>query len=238
MNRPKDPHKAQGILILVTLCLALLSWIAAIVLVGVLTRSFLYAFLALLAAAASLFGLYKYMVQPFYEKDFNSLTVLMLGIGLALGFWVFYKIHHIWVWGIVGILLLIPLYLERQSKIREDRRMDIHLYGKPQTDADRIARANQATNMREYASALGLNYIPASGPVIRPRHASQFAASLNCVHCSERQAAREWPANGDAVPFYFQKEPGKFTLKLVCPKCGKDWYVAWDQDPGQILPLS
>jgi hypothetical protein len=139
---------------------------------------------------------------------------------------------------VLCLFQFLPLLFLRQSKIEEDRRMDIHLYGKPQSDADRIARATQATNMREYGNALGLTYIPASGPVVRSRAVSQFAAHLTCQHCSQPQAAREWPANGDGIPFYYQKEPGKFSLKVTCPQCGKDWYVAWDQDPGQILPLS
>jgi len=43
--------------------------------------------------------------------------------------------------------------------------------------------------------------------------------------------------NGDATPFYFQDEPGRYTLKVSCPHCGKDWYVVWDDDPGPIKTI-
>ena len=238
MNSPKVQQKTSGLIILVTLALAVLSWIAAIVLMGVLSRSVLYILLTVLAAAAGLFGLYKYMAQSAYERNINGLTVLLMGVGLILALWTFNHIHLTWAWLVLCLLQVIPVIFMRQDKINEDRRMDIHLYGRPQTDADRIARATQATSMRGYAGALGLNYIPASGPVVRPRAASQFAAHLTCQHCSQPQAAGEWPVNGDMVPFYNQKGPGKYSLKMTCPHCGKDWYVAWDQDPGQILSLS
>jgi hypothetical protein len=238
MNNPKLLQQTNGLIILVTLALAVLSWIAAIVLMGVLSRSALYTLLTVLAAAAGLFGLYKYLAQSSYERNINRLTVLLMGIGLILALWTFNHIHLTWAWLVLCLLQVFPVIFMRQDKINENRRMDIHLYGRPQTDADRMARAVQATTMRDYASALGLNYIPASGPVVRPRAASQFAARLTCQHCSQPQAAREWPVNGDMVPFYHQKEPGKYSLKMTCPNCGKDWYVTWDQDPGQILPLS
>jgi hypothetical protein len=68
-------------------------------------------------------------------------------------------------------------------------------------------------------------------------HISQFAGELPCQHCFKPQRAREWPINGDNVPFYYQKDPGNYSLKLTCPDCGKDWYVVWDQNPGPITPL-
>jgi hypothetical protein len=226
------------LIILVTLALAALSWIAAIVLMGILSKSVLYTLSTVLAAAASLFGLYRYLVQSSYERNINPLSVLLMGISFILALWTFNHIYLIWAWLVLCMLQVLPLLFVRQDKINENRRMDILLYGRPQTNADRIARATQATNMRDYASALGLTYIPASGPVVRPRTPSQFATHLSCQHCSQPQAAREWPVNGDMVSFYYQNEPGKYSLKMTCPNCGKDWYVAWDQDPGQILPLS
>jgi hypothetical protein len=234
----KISDKLLDKLILVTLALAALSWLAAIVIMGIISRSVLYTVLTVLAAAAGLFGLYKYLAQSSYERKMNSLTVLLVGIGLILSVWTFSHIRLTWAWLILCLLQILPLVFLRQSKINEDRRMDIHLYGRPQTDADRIRRATQATNMRDYASALGLNYIPAGGAAVRPRATSQFASHLTCQHCHQPQPAREWPVNGDMVAIYYQKEPGRYSLKMTCPHCGKDWYVVWDQDPGQILPLA
>ncbi len=68
-------------------------------------------------------------------------------------------------------------------------------------------------------------------------HMSQFAADLRCQHCAAHHTTREWPLHGDMVPFYFQKEPGTYTLEVACPQCGKKWYVVWDDNPGPIRPL-
>jgi hypothetical protein len=66
---------------------------------------------------------------------------------------------------------------------------------------------------------------------------SKFANRLVCQHCGEANKTDRWPALGDAIPLYFQSEPGRFQIPVSCPKCGKEWYVVWDQDPGQIEEL-
>ena len=69
-------------------------------------------------------------------------------------------------------------------------------------------------------------------------HISRFAHKIKCIHCNEFHGTDKWPVNGDGVPFYYQEEPGNFTLDVTCPKCQKKWYVVWDNDPGQIQELS
>lgn len=69
-------------------------------------------------------------------------------------------------------------------------------------------------------------------------HISEFADDLLCQHCWKSHGTKLWPVNGDNVPYYAQKEPGNYTLKLACPHCGKDWYVVWDDYPGEIEELS
>lgn len=69
-------------------------------------------------------------------------------------------------------------------------------------------------------------------------HISEFANDLHCQHCWKAHGTKVWPVNGDYVAFYYQKEPGNYTLKLTCPHCGRDWYVVWDDDPGPMEPLS
>jgi hypothetical protein len=66
---------------------------------------------------------------------------------------------------------------------------------------------------------------------------SQFANQLSCQYCSKPNKAREWPASGDMVPFYCQKERGNFSVTVTCKHCGKEWYVVWDDNPGPISPL-
>jgi len=62
-------------------------------------------------------------------------------------------------------------------------------------------------------------------------HISQFTGELTCQHCWKPQQAEDWPINGDYVPFYYQKKPGNYSLKLTYPHCGRDWYVVWDANP-------
>jgi len=66
---------------------------------------------------------------------------------------------------------------------------------------------------------------------------SWFAGNLMCRHCGEVNQTKEWPLNGDKVPFYYQKEPGNYNVKVHCPHCNKDWYVVWDDDPGPVMRL-
>jgi len=40
------------------------------------------------------------------------------------------------------------------------------------------------------------------------------------------------------TPFYYQSEPGKYSLPVTCPHCAKEWYVVWDANPGPIEPLT
>lgn len=61
---------------------------------------------------------------------------------------------------------------------------------------------------------------------------SEFANQLRCQYCGKINQAEDWPAQGDMVPFYCQKEPGKFYVSVRCPECAKEWYVVWDDDPG------
>jgi hypothetical protein len=70
-----------------------------------------------------------------------------------------------------------------------------------------------------------------------PVHISRYADKLRCTHCGNVQQAREWPLRGDQTALYFQDDPGRYGIKLHFPQCGRDWYVAWDDDPGPIMPL-
>ena len=68
-------------------------------------------------------------------------------------------------------------------------------------------------------------------------HYSDFAKELYCHYCGSINSAKEWPIKGDMVPFYFQNTQGRFNVKVSCQKCKKDWYVVWDQNPGDIQTL-
>lgn len=66
---------------------------------------------------------------------------------------------------------------------------------------------------------------------------SSCADKLRCPYCEGMHGSTQWPTSGDSVPFYYQKEPGSFNLKVTCPYCGEAWYVVWDDDPGPTVQL-
>lgn len=68
-------------------------------------------------------------------------------------------------------------------------------------------------------------------------HLSEFADKLTCQYCYKNHGTKLWPTSGDIVPFYYQKEPGKYNLIVTCPHCKKEWYVVWDDNPGPIRQL-
>jgi hypothetical protein len=68
-------------------------------------------------------------------------------------------------------------------------------------------------------------------------HISQFAKKLECQYCHKPNKATEWPIHGDMVAFYYQTKPGKYQIKVLCPECNKEWFVAWDENPGPIQKL-
>lgn len=49
---------------------------------------------------------------------------------------------------------------------------------------------------------------------------SKFARNLQCEVCGQRYSARFWPVNGDRVPFYFEREPSKYSVQIHCPTKG------------------
>lgn len=68
-------------------------------------------------------------------------------------------------------------------------------------------------------------------------HLSQFAGELSCLHCDAVISAIVWPLNGDAIPFYFEKAPGDYSVEIKCPDCGKTSFVVWDENPGPFEKL-
>jgi len=236
----KNKYGLLGKLGLITLTIAALSWLAAIITVGVLSKSILYITLIVIGCPAFIFGYINYMMMDNYDRKYKGrryLYYLSMGVGVIMAYWTMTHVKIFWAWAALCLLQILPIYIFQKQETFNNRIMDNTAARQPNRE-DRVTMASRATNMRDYASALGLNYIPASRPVVRPLTTSQFAARLTCQHCSQPQAAREWPVNGDMVPFYSQKEPGKYSLKITCLNCGKDWYLAWDQDPGQFMPLS
>lgn len=220
-------------LVLASMGIAAVAWLAAVIGMGFLSRSVLYTLLTVVACAVFVFGFLNTISWDMYNSSSKRyLYWLSMGVGIVLAYWTFQKMHLVWAWAVLCVLQIIPLWLNRQSNIIKDRQMSAYMAAKYPSRADQILMATQATNMEEYARALGLNYIPARPSTARRQVVSQFAANLTCQHCSQRHAADEWPANGDAIPFYFQKTPGRYSLKVTCPHCGKDWYVVWDQNPG------
>ena len=68
-------------------------------------------------------------------------------------------------------------------------------------------------------------------------HISNYAGELRCSYCGKSCKSNIWPLGGDNVPFYFQKEKGKYSLPVDCSECGKTWFVVWDSNPGKFEHL-
>lgn len=79
---------------------------------------------------------------------------------------------------------------------------------------------------------------PLEQPGDASAHKSAFADQLICKYCGVENHATEWPSEGDSVPFAYEAEPGNFNLQVRCPHCENDWYVVWDENPGQLEAVS
>jgi hypothetical protein len=222
----------------VTAITACAAWPVVILLAGILSKSLLNAFFLLIAGAVYLFGANKVLGLGSYDRKYSPLrffygACILTGLLVAL---IVLSGHSLgWMWALLFALQVAMFVLYIKMKTNEERILDT-LWKEKRERESRVQMASQATNIQDYARALGLNVI-SSGGAVRDIHLSQFAGQLRCQHCNQIQAAREWPLNGDIFPFYYQKQAGKYNLKMTCPACGLDWYVAWDEDPGKMLPL-
>ena len=217
--------------------IAWIAWLIVIVLAGVLSHSIIYSLLMIAAGGVFIFGFLRYMDMSSYERWYSPKRFLYwasLAFGIILSLIILFNLKVGWTWVILIGLQLAAYLIYSQIKANEDRILNTLVEDKLNRER-RVQMASQATNIHDYANALGLK-------VIRDRktqtHISQFAGDLKCQHCGKSQGAKEWPLSGDSVPFYYQKEPGNYSLKLTCPHCGKIWYVVWDNNPGTIIPLS
>lgn len=54
----------------------------------------------------------------------------------------------------------------------------------------------------------------------------------SCVYCGHTNKGIAAPANGPRVPYYHQKDDkGAYAVPVLCDKCGKDFFIVWDEDP-------
>jgi len=233
----KISEKLLDKLLPVAAVIAFIAWLIVIVLAGVLSHSLIYSLLMTVAAGVFIFGLFRFTDLSSYDKRYSPKRFLYassMASGLVLSMISLYNLKVGWMWVILIGLQLAVYLIYSQIKANEDRIINNLVEHKLNRER-RVQMASQATNIDDYANALGLK-------VIRDKktqtHISQFAGDLKCQHCGKSQRAKEWPQSGDTVPFYYQKEPGKYSLKLTCPHCSKIWYVAWDNDPGTMSPLS
>ena len=57
-----------------------------------------------------------------------------------------------------------------------------------------------------------------------------------CIHCGHLNRGIAAPPNAPVVGYYHQTDDkGVHTVPVLCDKCGKEFFVAWDKDPNQIL---
>lgn len=54
----------------------------------------------------------------------------------------------------------------------------------------------------------------------------------SCVYCGHTNKGIAAPANGPRVPYYHQEnDKGAYAVPVLCDKCGKDFFIVWDEDP-------
>lgn len=235
----KNSDKLLEKLMPFAIVIAAIAWLAVLIIAGLLSRSLLPSVLMTGAGAVFIFGFLKFTDMGSYDKEFSSrryLYWLAMAIGLILALIILLNQGVGWIWVILAGLQLTVHIMFSQIKANEDRIINNLVEAKLNRERQ-TQMASQATNIYDYANALGLKVITSSDRKT-PAHISQFAGALKCQHCGKSQEAKEWPLSGDSVPFYYQKDPGKYSLKLICPHCDKTWYVVWDNNPGSIIPLS
>jgi tetratricopeptide (TPR) repeat protein len=64
-----------------------------------------------------------------------------------------------------------------------------------------------------------------------------FSASFissTCVYCGHMNRGIAAPPRGPMIPYFHrEKNEGAYTIPVLCDKCGKEFFVAWDVDPRQ-----
>lgn len=68
-------------------------------------------------------------------------------------------------------------------------------------------------------------------------HMSTMADDIPCLKCGASNRVREWPTNGDYVGWYCETQPQEYSVRVRCEKCGNEFFVVWDRDPGPVRPL-
>ena len=67
---------------------------------------------------------------------------------------------------------------------------------------------------------------------------SQFAKGMVCAHCSQTNKTHMWPKYGDSVALYHDLEPSGFYIAMSCSHCKREWYIVWEINPGEAMPLA
>ncbi|MEW6241251.1 MAG: hypothetical protein AB1564_10635 [Chloroflexota bacterium] len=53
-----------------------------------------------------------------------------------------------------------------------------------------------------------------------------------CVYCGHLNRGIAAPPRGPMAPYYHQEDDhGAYAIPVLCDKCGKEFFVAWDMDP-------
>ena len=139
-----------------------------------------------------------------------SITGILLWIGTLLAVTGQYSAARVFflIGGILGLPLSVPMIIGGKR---------IQLAGQAITRAEELARSG-----------------PPQPTDNTSTQKSAFADQLICKYCGVENHTTQWPTDGDSVAFAYEAEPGNFNLKVHCPNCEKDWYVVWDENPGQL----
>jgi hypothetical protein len=119
----KISDKLLNTLNIISLVVAALAWLAAIIILGILSKSFAEALWTILACAAFITGFYLYThpKREYYKQPPAWLKLrmhwLLMGLALILLYFYFLDLNIIWIWWLAFCLLqLLPLLLFEIAK--------------------------------------------------------------------------------------------------------------------------
>jgi len=56
--------------------------------------------------------------------------------------------------------------------------------------------------------------------------------ACSCIYCGYLNRSIAAPQNSPIAGYYHQKNAtGTFVVPVLCDKCGKNFFVVWDEDP-------
>jgi hypothetical protein len=156
----KISDKTMDKMFAVVFIAAAAAWLAVIVISGIITHSWTSALKVAAACGLYLFGYYSYLNINSYKRDSSSKRFLYWGLmaaGLIFAGILLFRMNTGWMWIVLAILQIFPLIVDRM--ISKNVTKELAEQRQRHTREQKVQMVSQATNIRDFASALGMNVI-------------------------------------------------------------------------------